>query len=136
MPPPWRGFTGAPAARRYHPRSPRVTHASAFDTARACSPSDDVATRVRDAAVNARARRETSAGGVVFRRAADGQGPPAALFLLIRDSYRNWGFPKGHLETGEVPEGAAVREVGEETGLVTLHVQGAIGPHGEGRAQR
>ncbi len=47
-------------------------------------------------------------------------------FLLIRDSYRNWGFPKGHLEDGERPEDAALREVGEETGLTDLVVRGAI----------
>ncbi len=29
-----------------------------------------------------------------------------------------WGVPGGHQEYGESPEGAAVREVGEETGLV------------------
>lgn len=49
-----------------------------------------------------------------------------ALFLLIRDSYRNWGFPKGHLEDGEQPQDAAVREVQEETGLGELRVDGAI----------
>ena len=64
---------------------------------------------------------ETSAGGVVFR--IDGGRP---LYLLIRDSYQNWGFPKGHLEEGEVAEAAAVREVSEETGLADLSVQGAI----------
>jgi 8-oxo-dGTP pyrophosphatase MutT (NUDIX family) len=74
----------------------------------------------------ARAREEVSAGGVVFRVAADRDGASRALFLLIRDSYRNWGFPKGHLESGELPEGAAVREVAEETGLGTLAVQGQI----------
>ena len=67
------------------------------------------------------ARDETSAGGVVFR-VADGH----ALFLLIRDSYQNWGFPKGHLEVGEAPETAALREVSEETGLVDLSIRGAI----------
>ena len=67
------------------------------------------------------ARDETSAGGVVFR--LDGREP---LFLLIRDSYQNWGFPKGHIESGERPEQAAVREVCEETGLGTLTVRGAI----------
>ncbi len=69
----------------------------------------------------ARAKQEVSAGGVVYR-AADG-GP---LFLLIRDSYRNWGFPKGHLEPGEMPDVAAVREVAEETGLATVEIRGAI----------
>lgn len=69
----------------------------------------------------ARARHETSAGGVVFRVA---EGRP--LFLLIRDSYRNWGFPKGHIEEGERPASAAVREVAEETGLDELEVRGDI----------
>jgi 8-oxo-dGTP pyrophosphatase MutT (NUDIX family) len=67
------------------------------------------------------ARDETSAGGVVFR--FDGREP---LVLLIRDSYQNWGFPKGHIELGERPEQAAVREVAEETGLGELTVRGAI----------
>lgn len=48
------------------------------------------------------------------------------LFLLIRDSYDNWGFPKGHLEPGERPEAAAAREVLEETGLAELAVRGEI----------
>jgi 8-oxo-dGTP pyrophosphatase MutT (NUDIX family) len=69
-----------------------------------------------------RAQRETSAGGVVFRRGADGQ----VVYLLIRDSYRNWGFPKGHLESGEPPADAARREVAEETGLVDLTLHGPI----------
>jgi 8-oxo-dGTP pyrophosphatase MutT (NUDIX family) len=68
-----------------------------------------------------RATREVSAGGVVYRL-DDGR----ALYLLIRDSYRNWGFPKGHLEQGEQPEAAALREVAEETGLADLVVRGAL----------
>jgi len=69
-----------------------------------------------------RAERETSAGGVVFRRGTDG----AVRFLLIRDSYSNWGFPKGHLELREPPAEAARREVAEETGLSDLSVHGPI----------
>jgi len=46
-----------------------------------------------------RAELEVSAGGIVFRRLPDG----GARFLLIKDSYDNWGFPKGHLEDGESP---------------------------------
>ena len=66
-------------------------------------------------------REETSAGGIVFRLE---RGKPR--YLLIRDSYRNWGFPKGHLEPGEEPETAAIREVGEETGLRSLLLRGLI----------
>ena len=68
-----------------------------------------------------RARQEISAGGVVFRM-EDGR----PLFLLIRDSYDNWGFPKGHVERDEAPDRAAVREVQEETGLDELILRDAI----------
>jgi 8-oxo-dGTP pyrophosphatase MutT (NUDIX family) len=53
---------------------------------------------------------------VVYRR-----GEPPQV-LLIRDPYENWGLPKGHIEGGETPEQAAVREVEEETGLAHLEV--------------
>jgi 8-oxo-dGTP pyrophosphatase MutT (NUDIX family) len=67
------------------------------------------------------ASEETSAGGVVFRRAG-----AESLFLVIRDSYENWGFPKGHLQHGEPAERAALREVSEETGLTRLELRGPI----------
>jgi 8-oxo-dGTP pyrophosphatase MutT (NUDIX family) len=60
---------------------------------------------------------ETSAGGVIFRWS--GNEP---WFLLIRDAYQRWGLPKGHIEEGETPEAAALREVEEETGLTDLRL--------------
>lgn len=64
---------------------------------------------------------EKSAGGVVVRVE---QNEPR--FLLIRDSYGHWGFPKGHLERGERSATAALREVMEETGLRQVSVVGSI----------
>ena len=69
-----------------------------------------------------RAELEVSAGGIVFRR-VPGEG---AKYLLIRDSYNNWGFPKGHLEGNESPAEAALRETAEETGLARVVLQGPI----------
>ena len=60
---------------------------------------------------------ETSAGGVIYR-----WNGGTAHVLLIRDRYRHWGFPKGHLEREETPADAALREVIEETGLSELRL--------------
>jgi len=69
-----------------------------------------------------KAEREVSAGGIVFRRQPD----RSARFLLIRDPYEHWGFPKGHLEGEETPAEAAFRESMEETGLTDLMLLGPI----------
>ena len=69
-----------------------------------------------------RAKRETSAGGVVFR--CDDHG---LRFLLILDGYGNWGFPKGHIDEGEIPDIAARREILEETGLGDLILRAPLG---------
>ena len=46
---------------------------------------------------------------------------PPAVALIARHDRRSrllWSLPKGHVEEGETPEEAALREVFEETGLV------------------
>jgi ADP-ribose pyrophosphatase YjhB (NUDIX family) len=61
-----------------------------------------------------RRNEEISAGGLVI-------DPSGALGLLIgRHDKRGrtlWSLPKGHIEPGETPEEAAIREVAEETGI-------------------
>lgn len=73
-----------------------------------------------------KAKRETSAGGIVYRMDTDEEGRPRPLYLLIRDSYRNWGFPKGHLEPNEPADVAALREVQEEAGVRDLRMVGRV----------
>lgn len=59
--------------------------------------------------------RVVSAGGVVYHLDRD-----SARVLLVRERDSGlWRLPKGHVEQGETPEQAAVREVREETGVCT-----------------
>lgn len=66
----------------------------------------------------ARAVREYSAGGVVFRN-----GKEDVEILMIQDAKGRWTIPKGHVEEGESLEQTAIREVGEETGLKFLKIR-------------
>jgi 8-oxo-(d)GTP phosphatase len=54
-----------------------------------------------------------AAGGVVWRPGRDG----IEVCVVHRPRYDDWSLPKGKLEPGEHPLLAAVREVGEETGV-------------------
>jgi 8-oxo-dGTP pyrophosphatase MutT (NUDIX family) len=54
-----------------------------------------------------------AAGGLVVRR----QRGELQIALVHRPVQQDWSFPKGKLEEGESFEEAALREVGEETGL-------------------
>jgi 8-oxo-dGTP pyrophosphatase MutT (NUDIX family) len=71
-------------------------------------------------------QRVQQAGAIAVR--LDG---PEPLFLVVtaRRNPQEWIFPKGHLEPGEAPVDAAVRELREEAG-----VAGApLGPVGSAR---
>lgn len=61
---------------------------------------------------------ETSAGGLVIDR-VDGQPCAALIGRHDRHGRLVWSLPKGHIEPGETPEQAAVREVREETGIAS-----------------
>ncbi|RRC95367.1 NUDIX hydrolase [Schaalia canis] len=59
---------------------------------------------------------ETSAGGIVVD--VKGGIPYAAIIARRNRAGRiEWCLPKGHVEHGETPEQAALREVFEETGI-------------------
>lgn len=60
---------------------------------------------------------EISAGGVVYKKTNKG-----IKILLIKDSYGRWTLPKGKIEKDETPEQAALREIGEETGLSKIKI--------------
>jgi len=66
--------------------------------------------------------KEMSAGGMVYRKEDDGY-----YFVLILDAYDKWTFPKGHIDSGEKEELAALREIKEETGLSNLKAKGYLG---------
>jgi 8-oxo-dGTP pyrophosphatase MutT (NUDIX family) len=67
---------------------------------------------------------DTHAGGVVYRESAHG---PEYLIVRARRDPHAWVLPKGHIEPGESPEQAAVREVEEEAGCRAAVVT-ALGP--------
>jgi 8-oxo-dGTP pyrophosphatase MutT (NUDIX family) len=72
--------------------------------------------RPRKAHGRTETRTEVSAGGVVYRREADG----IDVVLAARRTRRGdlaWGLAKGGIEADETAEEAAVREVREETGI-------------------
>jgi 8-oxo-dGTP pyrophosphatase MutT (NUDIX family) len=52
-----------------------------------------------------------SAGGLVVLS--------SRILLIATQKGRRWQLPKGHIEEGETPEQAAIREVREETGVTS-----------------
>jgi 8-oxo-dGTP pyrophosphatase MutT (NUDIX family) len=61
------------------------------------------------------ATEQHSAGGLVVRG--------DEVLLIATAGGRRWQLPKGHLEAGELPAQAAVREVREETGVTGTIVE-------------
>lgn len=73
-----------------------------------------------------------TAGGVVIG--------PGNKIVVVSQGGNSWSLPKGHLEPGETPEEAAIREIFEESGIQDAKIiellgeyeRGRIGPGGEG----
>jgi ADP-ribose pyrophosphatase YjhB (NUDIX family) len=68
--------------------------------------------------------RETTSGGVIFRRAPK---TGEIQILLMQDAKNRWTIPKGHVEPGEEPRDTAEREIREETGLKEMKVNSWLG---------
>ncbi len=76
-----------------------------------------------------------SCGAVIVRETEDGW-----VTLMLR-AYHNWDFSKGICEEGESPMDAAIREIGEETGITDLEFAWGdrytdTGPYNRGKTAR
>ncbi len=54
------------------------------------------------------------AGGLIVRDSDSGE---KEIYVVHRGRHNDWSVPKGHIDSGETPVQAAIREVGEETGF-------------------
>jgi 8-oxo-dGTP pyrophosphatase MutT (NUDIX family) len=61
----------------------------------------------------------SAAGGIVVHE--------GKMLLLNRPTRQEVRLPKGHIEDGETPEAAALRETSEETGYGDLSILAALG---------
>jgi 8-oxo-dGTP pyrophosphatase MutT (NUDIX family) len=74
--------------------------------------------------------------GIVLARRSD-----AGWLTLMLRAFHHWDFPKGIRESGEEPMEAAIREVGEETGVTDLSFEWGdrffeTGPYSRGKVAR
>ena len=70
--------------------------------------------------MNASIRRYRAAGGVVVN-------PAGRVLVLERPARGEVRLPKGHIDPGETPEVAALREVGEESGFTAVRILDDLG---------
>ena len=66
-------------------------------------------------------KRTESAGGVVINRRGE--------ILVVSQHGTSWSLPKGHIEEGEDPFGAALREIHEESGITKLEFVAELGSY-------
>jgi len=74
--------------------------------------------------------------GIVLARQTD-----EGIKTLMLRAFHHWDFPKGIRESGEEPMAAALREVGEETGISELEFDWGdryfeTGPYSKGKVAR
>ena len=113
-------------SRDTRPPSPQNTSSDSSDAPKAGSPSPVPKSPQRKRSPQGRPHKpayakrvdEVSAGGLVI----DSTGTKGLLIGRrdLKDASKErllWSLPKGHIEAGETPEEAAIREVAEETGI-------------------
>ncbi|MGA1610140.1 MAG: NUDIX hydrolase [Candidatus Nanopelagicaceae bacterium] len=109
---------GEERAKKRRRRRPRRTSPASSDGSKNSQPS--AKSRKKHGSRTRYAKRvdEVSAGGLVV----DSTGTKG-LLIARRDQKDQtrliWSLPKGHIEAGETPEIAAIREVAEETGITS-----------------
>ena len=68
-------------------------------------------------------REKVTAGGLVIRR----EGEKILIALIHEGKVSKLAIPKGTVEKGETLEQTAMREIGEEAGIHTLHLVTYLG---------
>lgn len=63
---------------------------------------------------NSKEQLTEKAGGIIVRHNNSGE---TEIYLIHRPRYDDWSVPKGHIDEGEKPLHAAIREAAEETGF-------------------
>lgn len=61
--------------------------------------------------MNIKSNTIKKAGGIITNR------DKSKIVIIYRANSNDWSFPKGHIEKGETPLNACIREIREETGL-------------------
>ena len=67
--------------------------------------------------------REISAGIIIYKRLKDRDDKIETKYLLLYQGRGYWNFPKGKLEGEERSFEAALRETGEETGILPMNLR-------------
>ncbi len=111
-------MTPAPGAGGEEVKKKRKRRRSRSKSSQRSHPKNSQPNKDRQKKPYAKRVDEVSAGGLVV----DSTGTKGLLIGRIdaKDAKRErllWSLPKGHIETGETPGEAAVREVKEETGI-------------------
>ena len=112
------GLNTEPASKPHRKKRSRNRKKKSADSARANNATNASPKRNQNRNRYAKRVDEISAGGLVI----DFSGTKGLLIgrLDQKDINRErllWSLPKGHIEEGETPEQAAIREVKEETGI-------------------